>query len=376
MKQFRTISLFALFGLVLMVITAGSALAAGTDAGATISNQASLDYEVGGINQPDILSDGDGNLANGPETTDFVVDNRVDLTMAGGDNLTASGTGQIITFQITNTGNETQGYSLELFTGNNGSDGDTVDMTNVAVYLDNNNDGVVDGGDTLYAPGSGNNIADIPANSGAASTIQILVASDVPAGALTGDTASYTIKATTLDTGTTTVTTATAGADDPTVIDVVLADADAGAGVNGSTDGATNGQFLATATYTVQAAQLSITKAVAVVSDPFNGAANPKAIPGATVRYTIVITNSGAAAADSVEMTDPIPTNTDFLVGTVTESTGTGATSYDDGAATFTYGPVAGANGEDAAVTDIRITIPTIAGSGGSATITFDVLIE
>lgn len=374
MKQFRTIGI-ALLGFALMVLASGPAFAAGTTAGATISNQATLDYEVGGVNQPDILSDGDGILGNGNQPTTFLVDNRVDLTMAGGDNLTASGTGQIITFTVTNTGNETQGYALDLYTGANGTD-DTINMQNVVVYLDLDKSGSVTAGDTIYAPGSGNRIADVLANSGAASTIQILVVSDVPSGAVTGDTATYTLRATTLNAGTTTVTTATAGAD-TTAVDVVLADGTAAAGVSTApADTDENGQFHATATYTVQSAQLSITKTAAVISDPINLLVNPKAIPGARVRYTVVITNAGAAAANLIVMTDPIPANTNFVVGSVTESTATGTITYDNGATTFTFLPVADGDGSDSDVTDVRVSIPTIAGSGGTATISFDVLIE
>jgi uncharacterized repeat protein (TIGR01451 family) len=375
MKRFRTFGL-ALSGLVLMVLAATPALAAGTGAGVTISNQATLDYAVGGVNQPDLNSDGNSNPADGAEPTTFLVDNRVDLTMTGTDNAAASGTGQLLTFTIENTGNETQGYALDLYTGANATD-DTIDMSNVAIYLDLDKSGTINVGDTLYAKGSGDNVADVPANNGASSIIQILVQADVPAGAVTGDTASYTLRATTLDAGTTAPTAATTGADDPTAVDVVLADAAALSAVSTApADVVENGQYNATATYTVQAAQLAISKTAAVISDPINGAVNPKAVPGATVRYTITITNSGAAAADSVVMTDPIPANTNFLVGTVTDSTTTGTISYDNGAVTFTYAPVDGGDGSDPSVTAVRVSIPTIAGSGGSATITFDVLIE
>ncbi len=371
MKHFFKINLIALLGLALTTLAADPAFAVGTGAGVSISNQATLDYEVGSVNQPDILSDGDGIPGNGNQPTLFKVDNRVDLTMAGGNNVAATGIDQIITFTIENTGNETQGYSLELFTGDNTTDGDTIDMTGITVYLDSDKDGV---GDSIYVLGTGNNIVDVPANSGLASTINILVEADVPGTAVNGDTASYTLKATTLNTGTTTVTTATVGVD-TTAVDVVLADSDAGPGMASSTDGPTNGQFLATATYTVRTTQLSITKTAAVISDPINGISpNAKAIPGATVRYTIIITNAGVPAADAIVMTDPIPGNTKFVVNSLTDSTGANTFDYDDTSGSFTYLPVDGGDGGDVNVSDVRVTVPTIAG-GNAATITFDVLI-
>src|SRR5437762_3766426 len=46
-------------------------------------------------------------------------------------------------------------------------------------------------------------------------------------------------------------------------------------------------------------------------------------IPGADLAYTIVFTNTGTAGASSLVVTDPIPGNTDFKVGSVTSSLGT-----------------------------------------------------
>lgn len=374
MKQFRTLGIALLAGM-LLVVGGTPALAAGTDAGLTISNTASLTYDVGGVGQ--------GPVSSTPAT--FTVDNKVDLTMTGGNNASASGAGNVLVFTLENTGNEDQGYALQLFTGANGSD-DDFNMSDgatanaVKVYIDVNKDGAVDVGDTdiTASLGTGSNIADVLANAGAASTIQLLIVGDVPSGTANGLTAAYTLKATTLDVGTNTVTTATAGANTlGGAPDVVLADGDAGSGVNGSSDGANNGQYLATGTYTVSTAQLSITKGVAVISDPVNGGTNPKAIPGATVRYTITITNSGAADATSVVMSDPIPSNTDFVVGSVTDDSATGTVTYsNDNGTTWTYSP---SGVTDPAVTNVRVSIPTVNQSGGAidqVIITFDVVIE
>ena len=349
------------------------AQAAGTDANTAISNQATLDYKVGGVDQPQVLSDDDGISGNGSNPTVFVVDNRVDLSMtAGTRNVTPGGTGQVLVFTVTNTGNATQGYALDLGVGAGAED--NFDLTGVTVYLDVNKDGLVDGGDIAYVPNAGTRIVDVPANSGAASTIKVLVVGDVPLTATDGQTARYTLKAITLNAGTNVETTATAGANNPAAVDVVLADADAGAGVGGTTDGVTNGDFLATGVLTIQNAAMSITKSVAVISDPVNGAVNPKAIPGATVRYSIAIVNAGAVPSTNVVLTDTIPTNTDFLVGSVTDSTATGTVDYSNGA--FGYVPAGAPGAADPLVVAVRVSIPNIAGGGGSATVTFDVTIE
>ncbi len=61
---------------------------------------------------------------------------------------------------------------------------------------------------------------------------------------------------------------------------------------------------------------LSLVKMVQTFSDPVHGSTNPYSIPGAVMRYTILATNfgHGAADADSVIVTDPIPAETDLVV--------------------------------------------------------------
>ncbi len=127
---------------------------------------------------------------------------------------------------------------------------------------------------------------------------------------------------------------------------------------------------------------LTVVKAMATVEDPINGPVNPKAIPGATISYLIVITNTGTGPVDTdtLIVTDPIPANmalrvVDFDGATpgpvqFTEGSTASGLSYtffalgdtgddvsfsDDGGATFSYVPSADTTGVDLAVTDIRI---------------------
>lgn len=139
---------------------------------------------------------------------------------------------------------------------------------------------------------------------------------------------------------------------------------------------------------------VTVAKALTTLQDPINGTTNPKAIPGSTIRYLIVTTNTGSGQADtdSVIMTDSVPPN---MALRVLDYDGTtpgpvqfidGATpsglSYsfvalddatddvafsDDNGATFDYEPSADANGVDLAVTDIRVNPKgDLAGSIGS----------
>ncbi len=124
-------------------------------------------------------------------------------------------------------------------------------------------------------------------------------------------------------------------------------------------------------------------KSVIVQSDPVNGAVNPKAIPGAAMLYTVTATNQGpgAADADSVVVTDPIPANTELFVNDL-GGAGSGPVLFSNGAtpsglsysfinlgsgadniafssdsgATWTYTPVPDGNGYDANVTNIRVS--------------------
>ncbi|MEO0573968.1 MAG: hypothetical protein AAF004_00805 [Pseudomonadota bacterium] len=62
-------------------------------------------------------------------------------------------------------------------------------------------------------------------------------------------------------------------------------------------------------------APLVVTKTVSIVSDPFNGASAPYAIPGAVAEYTIDVENPGSVAIDSdgIRITDLMPANTVFI---------------------------------------------------------------
>lgn len=127
---------------------------------------------------------------------------------------------------------------------------------------------------------------------------------------------------------------------------------------------------------------LTVVKAVTTLDDPISGTADPKAIPGATLRYLIVLTNSGTGQVDTdtLIVTDPLPANMalkviDFDGSTagpvkfINGSTASGL-SYsfitlddvdddvafsDDGGVSFDYEPTVDGDGVDTAVNAIRI---------------------
>ena len=180
-----------------------------------------------------------------------------------------------------NTGNatpsDTMYYAHTVTNLGNGSD--LFDMTvsstqgwSVTLYEDVNGNGVYDSGTDVALADTD---ADLVPDTGALAaddSLQILVGVVVPNGAADGA----------VD-----VTTVTATSDfDGTV-----------------TDDATD-------TTTVQAPQVTVAKSV----NP--AGAQP---PGTVLTYTIVVTNGGTGSAVNVVLTDPIPTNTSYVAGTITQ---------------------------------------------------------
>lgn len=76
---------------------------------------------------------------------------------------------------------------------------------------------------------------------------------------------------------------------------------------------------------------LVFAKTSSVVSDPTNGTTNPKAIPGAVIRYCLRVTNSGSATATSVAINDAIPATMTYTPASLRSGTScAGATTVED----------------------------------------------
>ncbi len=74
---------------------------------------------------------------------------------------------------------------------------------------------------------------------------------------------------------------------------------------------------VADALFSVAGANLTIAKSSSVVSDPTNGTTNPKAIPGATIRYCILVGNAGPATATGIAVSDTLPPDLTFVPGSI-----------------------------------------------------------
>lgn len=140
---------------------------------------------------------------------------------------------------------------------------------------------------------------------------------------------------------------------------------------------------------------LLITKIATPLSDPINGSSSPKAIPGATMLYTVGVTNSGLGTVDgnSIVIADVVPANTDLYVDTsggdpvaFVDGAVASGLSYNyaadvafsnqvGGGAPFNYVPVPDAQGFDPAVTGIQVNpTGTMNAAGGGGNPSFNLL--
>jgi uncharacterized repeat protein (TIGR01451 family) len=166
-------------------------------------------------------------------------------------------------------------YGHQVTNGGNGSD--TINLTAVSgngwatvLYADNNGDGAFDAGDTPLVDTDGDLVPDIGLLA-ADAVVNILAAVTVPPGTISG------------------------------AVDAMV--------VTGTS--AVNGAIsdIATDTTTVQAPDVSVVKSVVP--------AGPQ-VPGATLTYTVVVTNNGTGDANGVQLVDSIPANTTYVGASIT----------------------------------------------------------
>jgi len=314
LKQYSMAALVLFSALVIMVPQIAHAV--GTTAGTVIGNRAYVDYQVGGIDQSQIGSSQAGNTSGAGSDTTFTVDKMVDVTVAAGAGGTvfANQSSAPLVFTVTNTGNAAMFFNLSTAEV---TDANAILTLQPEIWLDNNSDGLIDGGDTLYVDET--TFGTFSGNE----QFQVLVTGDISAGALNAQTATVNLFANAYSAaGTEAVGGGAAGTGNA----IALADDDAdGAGTD---DAANNGADFAVNTYTVSGAQLTISKTAAVYSDPVNGTTSPIAMPGAVVTYTISVANAvGGANATSVQIADLLDTTNLTFV-----------TQFDDGIDTCAAG--------------------------------------
>jgi len=286
--------LAALIAAGLVFGAAQNAMAAGTASGTSISNTATLSYAVGGVDQTDIPT----------TSTSFLVDNKVNLTVAEvGGSLTTAGvvpgaTGVVTTFTVTNNGNTVQDYALSvgaiadgqtLFTAT-----DNFDVTACSAFVESGATGGYQ---------SGEDTATLIDELAPDANKTVHVVCSVPSTQVNADVSLVSLTATTHTAGAAglgALTTQDAGADVANTVQVVFAD------VAGSDDSARDGEHSARDGYLVTSAVIAVSKSYTLLCDPFNGITNPKNIPGAMVRWTIQVSNTGLTSATLSTITDTL----------------------------------------------------------------------
>ncbi len=359
-KKLKYSLLFMLCLVILSVFAVPSAFAALTDAdaGDTISNTSSISFTVNANPQPVVNSN----------TATFVVDHKVRVvvtTVSTGVTVQPGSADEVLTFTVTNDGNTDStgaGTTLDIRMTSEADAGDDFDMGSVRIFWDSNASNGFDGGDA--------EVTNTTISLARDTTVQVYIVANTPGTVTNGQTAIHHLVGTSWDSVGGIALAEDTDGDDPNAVEVVWAE-DAGSAPSG--DGQYDGLHSASDTFSAMSAALGVVKSSSVISDPINLGVNPMRIPQAVVRYTIVVSNTGTVGADNIVLTDAIPAGTDFMVASIT---GGAAVYSNDSGTTYTYGPSAGPNGADPAVTNVQVTLPGSLAGGGSSTVTFEVIIE
>ncbi|MEH6756499.1 MAG: hypothetical protein V7676_03185 [Parasphingorhabdus sp.] len=259
-----------------------AAHAAGTLAGTDIVNIAQASY--------------DG--PSGPITVDsnpvtIKVDELLDVSVVSGNpgdvSASPSATSQVLTYQVTNTGNGTESFTL---TADTSKTGDDFDATFEQIIIDDGN-GVYDPGvDTVYTAGANDPVLapDV--------SVTIFILSTIPDTANDAERAEVALSAV-ANTGS-----GNAG-------DVIVGQGDGG---GDAVVGSTGANAEDSGFFIIQAADVSLVKN-AIVVDQFGGA---QPVPGATITYQLVATAKGSGTLTNLVIADNIPTDATYVDQSIT----------------------------------------------------------
>ncbi len=256
--------------------------AAGTAAGTPIQNTAQISYDIGGTP-----------LTTTSNATTLTVAEMINVnvaTLTSSVSVAPGAANQVLQFRVTNTGNGPEQFRL---TPNSTVVGDNFDPVLAAnsVYFDSDGTAGLSPGDTLYVPGSNDPTLTADAS------IVVLVVNNIPTGLSNGAIGRSEVNAAAF-TGT--------GAPGTVFAGQGVSGADAMLGTTGGTAN-NNGAYVA------GSITLNAVKSQAV-TDQFGG---NQPVPGATITYQIVVTPSGTGTADAALLSDAIPANTTYQLGSL-----------------------------------------------------------
>jgi len=290
------------FLLAIFLTWAATAQGSGTVSGTLISNTAVL--------QCDLCGPG-GTSSN---TSSFVVDNKINVTVAESDGdatpVIAGQTSAVTRFTVTNSGNAIQDYVLAVENVASGASlSGGIDNFDASACLVRVESGATPG----FDPTDTETFIDelLPDTSRT-----VYVACNIPTALSNGDQAIVSLAATTLQGGAPgmqgAVVAQDLGVDDPATVQVVFADA------AGSDDAVRDGKHSARGAYRV-GATLSLNKSVINVQDPFgcSAASGCRIVSGAILTYRIDLVASGSGTLDDLVLSDPIPANMSYVPGSL-----------------------------------------------------------
>jgi uncharacterized repeat protein (TIGR01451 family) len=289
MKRHKNM-IFAVLAVALAVMVVPQAVyAGGTRAGTQVDNTALISWNAGSIGYTT------------SDTATFFVDELIHLqvTNNGATALTVW-PGELerpLAFDVQNAGNSTIDIRVSAV-----GDG-ALFVTDVELWYDDG-DGTFDS--TLDANlGAGPyDTLSIPVDT----VFTYFIVADVPASPTTANTPdAYDLLVTAINGAGNAITADNGAAFDGTEVQQIMADDSGTAAGDADYDGSDS----ARATYNLVWATLSLTKTYSVIdSNPMNSGQH--AVPGATVRYRLVVSNSGSAPATSLSITDSTPAGTTF----------------------------------------------------------------
>ena len=308
--------------LAVAALAASPAFAEGTSAGTTVTNNVTVNYQVGGVSQTAVAA-----------SDSFTVDRKINLVVAEADSATVNvspGQQSVVTaFDVTNASNAPLDFALAAsqLSGGTAAHGgtDNYNLSNLRLFVDSNGNGSFDSDSDQQRSYLDQIAAD--------TTARVFVLGDVPLGRSTGDVAGVRLTATAAEAtaaGSLGANVTQSTGANTSGVDTVFADA--------ATDGNTqyDGVHFDEDDFTVVAAALTATKRSRIVSDPVSGTTNPKMIPGAVVEYCVAVANAaGGASATGVNIVDTLPAETSYLAafGILVNGTVTGSTCNADGTA-------------------------------------------
>ena len=260
------------------------AQAALTRAGVVINNTASASYDNAAGTTTTVASN----------TVSLRVDELLDVavtsTDAGDVGTTPGATGTVLTFRISNTGNGEERFRL---TANGAIGGDDFDPATTSVFLDTNGNGVYDPAvDLAYVAGSNDPLI------AAESAVTAFIVTQTPTNVADGARGLVSLSAA-----------AVTGTGAPGTVFAGL-----GTGGGDAVVGASTADRNATGTLRVSAATVDFVKS-ALVTDQFGGT---KAVPGATISYTLVARTTGSGTLLNLRVGDTVPDGTTYVPGTIT----------------------------------------------------------